>query len=119
VLAFEKRIEELRGIESSKNDEIAKLRSTLTDVEEAPDPNTKRQILFSAKTAELTHLRSLVNSLFQPIGHDEIATRAYGYAKERGFGSGSAMEDWLRAERDSHFNRLAYVWESTRSGTMF
>jgi len=120
VLEFEKRMEEMKNAESAKDTELAKLRSKLADIEAAPDPDTRRQILFAAKNAELTHLRGVLNSLFQPVGQDEVAVRAFTYAKERGFGDGgSAMEDWLRAERDTHFNRLAYAWESTRTGTMF
>ena len=117
VQEFEKRIEELRAIESAKDDEIAKLRKKIADVEAAPDPDTKRQILFAAKNAELTHLRGVLNSLLQPVSQDEIAQRAFSYAKDRGFSGGSPTEDWLRAERDVHYSRLTYAWESTRSGT--
>ena len=120
VLQFEKRIEELRNIESSKDAELATLRSKLAELEAAPDADAKRQILFTAKNAELTQLRGVLNSLFLPINQDEIALRAYNYAKDRGFQEGSATEDWLRAERDAHHNRLAAAWESTRGGpTMF
>ena len=79
----------------------------------------RRQILMSGKNAELTHLRGILNALFQPLAHDEIAQRAYSYAQERGFSGGSPTEDWIRAERDAHFARLAHAWESTRTGTMF
>jgi hypothetical protein len=118
VREFEKRIEELRSIEASKNDEIAKLRSRLTDVDSAPDPDMRRQILFSAKSSELTHLKGILNSLFLPLSHNEIAVRAYLYAEQRGFSGGSPTEDLFRAERDAHFSRLANAWESTRPGTM-
>jgi chromosome segregation ATPase len=119
VREFEKRIEELQSLESAKDREITKLRSQLAEIEAAPDTDTRRQILIAAKNAELTHVRGVLNSLFQPVSQDEVALRAFSYAKERGFGGGSAMEDWLRAERDTHFGRLAYAWESTHSGTMY
>ena len=119
VRKFERRIEDLRKREVAKDEEIAKLQSRLTDVETALDPDTRRQIVLSAKNAELAQLRGMLNSLFQPLNHDEVALRAYCYAQERGFNGGSPTEDWLRAERDSHFSRLASAWESTRPGTMF
>jgi len=104
---------------AKKDAEIAKLTSRLTDIESEADPDVRRQILLAAKNAELTHLRGVFNSLFQPLNQDEVAMRAYSYAKERSFKGGSPIEDWLRAERDTHFSRLGYAWESTRSGTMF
>jgi DUF2934 family protein len=110
---FEKRVE------ASKDAEIEKLRNHLADIEKQPDPDVRRQILLSGKNAELTHLRGILNSLFQPFKHEEIAQRAYSYAEERGFAAGSPTEDWVRAERDSHFGRLAWAWESTRGGAMF
>ena len=33
-------------------------------------------------------------------GHDEIARLAYSYWEARGGREGSALEDWLRAERE-------------------
>lgn len=33
-------------------------------------------------------------------GYEEIARLAYSYWEERGFQGGSALEDWLRAERE-------------------
>ena len=119
VREFEKRIEELRSIEASKDAEIGKLSSRLTAIEAQPDTDTKRQILFAAKNAELNQLRGVLDSLFQPLSQDEVALRAFSYAKERGFSGGSPMEDWMRAERDCHFGRLGNAWESTRIGTMF
>jgi hypothetical protein len=106
-------------VDASKDAEIERLRTRLTEIEKQPDPDVRRQILLSGKNAELTHLRGILNSLFLPLNHDEIAQRAYSFAQERGFCGGSPTEDWLRAERDSHFGRLAYAWESTRAGTMF
>jgi chromosome segregation ATPase len=108
-----------KRMEASKDAELERLRTRLAEIERQPDPDVRRQILLSGKNAELTHLRRILNSLFQPLSHDEIARRAYYYAQERGFLAGSPTEDWLRAERDSHFGRLAYAWESTRPGTMF
>jgi DNA repair exonuclease SbcCD ATPase subunit len=119
VLEFEKRIADLRAIEAKKDEEISKLNNRLADLEKQPDPDVRRQILFSAKNAELTHFRAVLNSLFQPLNPDEVAQRAYSYAQERHFQGGSPVEDWTRAERDSHFVRLAQAWESTRPGTMF
>jgi hypothetical protein len=113
ALEFDKRVQ------ASKDAELEKLRTHLAEIEKQPDPDVRRQILLSGKNAELTHLRGILNSLFQPLGHDEIAQRAYSYAQQRGFFGGSPTEDWLRAERDSHFGRLAFAWESTRTGTMF
>jgi hypothetical protein len=105
ALAAEKRLEALQ--------------TRLAEIEKQPDPDVRRQILLSGKNAELTHLRRILNSLFEPLGHDEIAQRAYSYAQERGFSGGSPTEDWMRAERDAHFGRLALAWESTRGATMF
>ena len=120
VAEFEKRIEELRGIESAKDAEIASLRSKIAEIEAAPDPDARRQILFTAKNAELTSLKSVLNTLLQPVSQDDIALRAFNYAKERGFKGGSESEDWLRAERDVHYARLASACESTRGGgTMY
>ena len=106
-------------VQASKDAEIEKLRTHLAEIEKQPDPDVRRQILLSGKNAELTHVRGILSALFQPLSHDEIAQRAYSYAQQRGFFGGSPTEDWLRAERDSHFGRLAYAWESTRAGTMF
>ena len=89
VLEFEKRIEELRNLETSKDDEIAKLRSRITEIEESPDPDVRRQILLRAKNAELTHMRGVLNSLLQPVNQEDVAVRAYNYAQERGFQGGS------------------------------
>ena len=108
-----------KRVEASKDAEIQKLRAHLAEIEKQPDPDVRRQILLSGKNAELTQLRSVLNSLFQPLSHDEVAQRAYSFAQERGFSGGSPMEDWVRAERDAHFGRLAFAWESTRAGTMF
>jgi len=108
-----------KSVQASKDAEIEKLRTHLAEIEKQPDPDVRRQILLSGKNAELTHMRSILSSLFQPLSHDEIAQRAYSYAQQRGFFGGSPTEDWLRAERDSHFSRLAFAWESTRAGTMF
>jgi uncharacterized coiled-coil protein SlyX len=119
VLEFEKRIEDLRNTEARKDAEISKLSSRLTEIEGQVDPDVRRQILFAAKNAELTQMRGVLNALFQPIDQDEIARRAYSYAEARRFQGGSAVEDWVRAERDSHFVRLANAWESTRPGSMF
>jgi chromosome segregation ATPase len=120
VREFEKRIEELRNSDTSKDEEIAKLRDRLAELEATPDPDARRQILFTAKNAEVTQLRGVLNSLFQPVSQEEIAVRAYNYAKDRSFRGGSPTEDWLRAERDAHYNRLAAAWETTRGGgTMF
>jgi chromosome segregation ATPase len=119
VREFEKLLADLHRIEASKDAEIDNLRSRLAEIEMQPDPNLRREILFSAKNAELTHMRAVLNALFQPLSHDEVALRAYGFAQQRGFYGGSPTEDWLRAERDSHFGRLANAWESTRTGTMF
>jgi len=119
VREFEKRIEELRGIEESKNQEISQLRGHLASIETQPGHDARRQILSAAKNAEISHLRSVLNSLFEPLKHGEVAGRAYSYAEERGFHGGSPNEDWLRAERDLHFGRLAFAWESCRTGSMF
>jgi len=62
----------------------------------------------------------VLNSLLQPLNQDDVALRAYNYAKERGFQGGSENEDWLRAERDVQHQRLAAAWDTTRGGgTMF
>jgi len=119
VRELEKRIEELRAVEESKNKEISQLRGHLASIETQPDPDARRQILSAAKNAEISHLRSVLNSLFEPLKQGEVAGRAYSYAEERGFQGGSPNEDWLRAERDLHFGRLAFAWESCRTGTMF
>jgi chromosome segregation ATPase len=120
VREFERRIEELRNAESAKDAEITKLRDQLAALEAAPDPDTRRQILSAAKDAEIANMRAVLNTLFLPISPDDIAARAYGYAKDRGFLGGSPTEDWLRAERDAHHSRLAAAWQSTRGGgTMF
>jgi cell division protein FtsB len=119
VREFEKRIEELRAVEESKNQEITQLRGHLASIETLPDPDTRRQILSAAKNAEISHLRSVLNSLFEPLKHGEVAGRAYSYAEERGFQGGSPNEDWIRAERDLHFGRLAFAWESCRTGAMY
>ena len=108
-----------KRVEASKDAEIDKLRTRLADIEKQPDPDVRRQILLSGKNAELSHLRGILNSLFQPLSREEIAQRAYSFAEERGFSGGSPTEDWLRAERDSHFGRLACAWESSRAGAMF
>jgi DUF2934 family protein len=108
-----------KRIEASKDAEIQKLQTRLAEIERQPDPDVRRQILLSGKNAELTQLRSVLNSLFQPLSHEEVAQRAYSFAQERGFSGGSPTEDWMRAERDAHFGRLAFAWESTRAGTMF
>ena len=108
-----------KRVEASKDAEIAKLQTRLAEIEKQPDPDVRRQILLSGKNAELTQLRSVLNSLFQPLSHEEVAQRAYSFAQERGFLGGSPTEDWMRAERDAHFGRLAFAWESTRAGTMF
>ncbi len=114
-----KRIEELIKKVAAKDEEIAELKSKIADFETAPDPDSKRQILLTAKTAELANLKGVVNTLLQPVNHDEIAKRAYFHAQQRGFHGGSPTEDWFRAERDVHYARLAHVWESTRGGTMY
>jgi len=119
VLEFEKRIEDLRNTEARKDAEISKLSGRLAEIEVQADPDVRRQILFAAKNAELMHMRGVLSSLFQPPDQDEIARRAYSYAEARQFQGGSPVEDWVRAERDSHFVRLASAWESTRAGTMF
>jgi len=119
VREFEKRIEDLRTTEAKKDAEISKLSSRLAEMEAQPDPDVRRQILFAAKNAELTHMRGVLNSLFQPLDYGEVSRRAYRYAEERQFRGGSPVEDWVRAERDSHFVRLADAWENTRTGTMF
>ena len=115
----EKRIEELSKAAAAKDAEISALKTKIAEFETAPDPDAKRQILFTAKAAELTNLKGVVNTLLQPVNHDEIAQRAYFHAQSRGFKGGSATEDWYRAERDVHYGRLAYAWESTRGGTMY
>jgi hypothetical protein len=105
---------------AAKEAEIASLRSKIAELEAEPDPDARRQILFTAKNAEVTHLKSVLNSLLQPLNPDDIAVRAYHYAKERGFQGGSETEDWLRAERDVQHQRLATAWESTRgAGTVY
>jgi hypothetical protein len=117
---FEKRLEERRNVESAKDAEIAGLRSKIAEIEAAPDLDARRQILFAAKNAEVTQLKGVLNTLLQPINSDDVAKRAYQYAEERGFQGGSEKEDWLRAERDVHHQRLASAWESTRGGgTMY
>jgi hypothetical protein len=108
-----------KRVEVSKDATIEKLQTRLAEIEKQPDPDVRRQILLSGKNAELTHLRSVLNSLFLPLNHDDVAQRAYSFAQERGFSGGSPTEDWMRAERDAHFGRLAFAWESTRAGTMF
>jgi myosin heavy subunit len=113
---FEKRIAGLRSIEAAKDVEIANLRARIAEIETTPDPDVKRQILFTAKNAEVTHLKSVLNTLLQPVDKEDIALRAFNYAKERAFSGGSENEDWLRAERDIHYSRLAEAWESTRGG---
>ncbi len=120
VAEFEKRVEELSKAQAAKDAEIASLRSKIAEIEAAPDTDARRQILFTAKNAELTNLKGVLNSLLQPINQDDVALRAYNYAKERGFQGGSENEDWLRAERDVQHQRLAAAWETTRGGgTMF
>jgi chromosome segregation ATPase len=100
--------------------EIASLRSKIAAIEAEPDPDARRQILFTAKNAEVTHLKAVLNSLLQPLNSEDIALRAYHYAKERGFQGGSETEDWLRAERDVQHQRLAAAWDSTRgAGTLY
>jgi DNA repair exonuclease SbcCD ATPase subunit len=116
---YENSLNKFQKVEAAKDAEIAKLQGKLTDLEAAPDPDARRQILLTAKNAELTHLRGVLNSLFQPVGREEVARRAFSYAEERGFQGGSPMEDWLRAERDLHFGRLTGAWDSTRTSTMF
>ncbi len=113
---LQKRIEELRTLEAAKDAEIANLRSKIAEIEKTPDPDVKRQILFTAKNAEVTHLKGVLNTLLQPLSKDDIALRAFTYAKDRGFSGGSENEDWLRAERDIHHSRLVEAWESTRGG---
>jgi len=114
-----KRLEELSKAAAAKDAEITALKSKIAEFEAAPDPDAKRQILYTAKAAELTNLKGVVNTLLQPVNHDEIAQRAYFHAQSRGFKGGSPKEDWYRAERDVHYGRLAYVWESTQGGTMY
>jgi chromosome segregation ATPase len=105
---------------AAKEAEIASLRSKIAAIEAEPDPDARRQILFTAKNAELTHLKAVLNSLLQPLNPDDIALRAYHYAKERGFQGGSETEDWLRAERDVQHQRLAAAWDNTRgAGTLY
>ncbi len=36
----------------------------------------------------------------QPLSYEEVARRAYEIHLARGRGEGSALEDWLRAERE-------------------
>jgi len=119
VSEIEKHLEELNKAAAAKDVEIGALKAKIDQFETAPDPDAKRQILFTAKTAELTNLKVVVNTLLQPVNQDEIAQRAYFHAQSRGFNGGSPTEDWYRAERDVHYGRLAYAWESTRSGTMY
>jgi len=117
---FDKKVEELSKAQAAKEAEIASLRSKLAEIEAAPDADSRRQILFTAKNAEVTTLKGVLNSLLQPLNQDDVALRAYNYAKERGFQGGSENEDWLRAERDVQHQRLAAAWDTTRGGgTMF
>ncbi len=119
VREFETRIDELRHSEAAKDAELDRLRSRLQEIESAPDPDAKRQLLYTAKNAELTHLRTVLNSLMQPVNSDDVARRAYSYAKERNFEGGSEREDWLRAEREIHNQRLAEAWETTRGANLY
>jgi hypothetical protein len=63
---------------------------------------------YSCGRTHITHRRRLGSStpvlkkkeeLHVP-SHEEIAALAYSYWEKRGFQGGSALEDWLRAERE-------------------
>ena len=51
----------------------------------------------SRERRDLRPVRNLIRT--QP-SHDEIARLAYSYWEARGGPHGSALDDWLRAERD-------------------
>ncbi len=57
-----------------------------------------------AIAAEFSEKEVLPETAFPPLQrnptHEEIAARAYSYWEARGRTGGSALEDWLRAERE-------------------
>ncbi len=48
------------------------------------------------------------------VSHDEIARLAYSYWEARGRTGGSALEDWLRAERELRALRNGSRWLTRR-----
>lgn len=60
-------------------------------------PAPERPKTVRKRTAALPADRSNDSSR---VSETDIAVRAFGYYCERGFQDGSALEDWLRAERE-------------------
>jgi chromosome segregation ATPase len=111
IQEYESRIEELQHVEAHKDQEISLLRLRLADLQTLPEPLARQQIQLSAKDAELEQMRRLLDSLFEPLNHSDVALCAFGFAQARNFQNGSAEEDWLRAERQVYHNRLNWARE--------
>ncbi len=101
---YEGRIKQLETWETEKDQEILNLRQSL----QAPisESDTKKQIVAGARATEVKHLRRILNGLIEPIDSDTIAKRAFRLSEERGFVGGSDTEDWIKAERELHNERL-------------
>jgi hypothetical protein len=56
----------------------------------------KKDVLLGQETAE----GFVAPDLGKLFSHEEVARRAYEIYRARGGGEGSALEDWLRAERE-------------------
>jgi hypothetical protein len=52
------------------------------------------------------NLRPVLDSLFEPLDPAAVAQRAFEISQQRGFQNGTEQEDWLRAERQLHNERM-------------
>lgn len=71
---------------------------------------------FNGDAVPREDLGRILNSLFEPLDPDAIAQRAFEFSQQRGFQNGTEQEDWLKAERQLHNERLEAARDKLTSG---